>query len=167
MFKSINKTKEHIFNVKSNELASRTKRCSGRILTILRLLISTIYDSKKRKRKEKLGKIVVQARESKYCLNSISLKGQKDMPTKGTTSNVSKLIRALGYLLLDSVTQHIITLNTSACSFSHHNVFMVISKYLRVFHDAERNSVLIFNPFPVYIVNICFIERIANYIARY
>lgn len=89
------------------------------------------------------------------------------MPTKGITSNVSKLIRALGYLLLDSVTQRTITLNTSACSFSHHNVFMVISKYLRVFHDAERNSVLIFNPFPVYIVNTCFIERTANYVARY
>lgn len=58
MFKSIDKTKEHIFDVKSNELARRTKRCSGRILTILRLLTSTIYDSQE-ENKEKLGKIVV------------------------------------------------------------------------------------------------------------
>lgn len=57
MFKSIDKTKEHILDVKSNELAGRTKRRSGRILTILRLSISTIYDSQKEK--EKLGKIVV------------------------------------------------------------------------------------------------------------
>lgn len=59
MFKSIDKTKERILDVKSNELASRTKRCSGRILTILRLSISTIYDSQREKGKEKLGKIVV------------------------------------------------------------------------------------------------------------
>lgn len=48
MFKSIDKTKEHIFDVKSNELASRTKRCSGRILTILRTT------TRKRKKKRKI-----------------------------------------------------------------------------------------------------------------